>query len=119
MNLGFRPDRKTGLVIAGERRDGALKAFSEPPIYEREAIGPWGARIRVERWGTRLGMTFRVICEWTGPPLLGAEPSDVPVQAVDLLDVDDGQTAVSVARAATDLLSSAERPDLEALARRL
>lgn len=117
--LGFNRDRKTGLVLAGERRDSTVRPLDGPPIFHKTGIGPWGASVRVEAWETRLGNTYRVITRWLGPPVIGAAKCTERVQAVDFHDIDDQALAVRVARAAADLLGRPERPDLQTLAARL
>lgn len=117
---GLDRTRKTGLVVAGERRDAVgVKPLPGPAIVQRTGIGPWGGAVRVEAWQTRVGKTYRVIASWTGPALAGSAPTTETIQANDLVDVDEQERAVRVARAAIDLLSRPERPDLDALAARL
>jgi hypothetical protein len=118
MSLPFDLRSRTGLVGAGERRDRAgLRPLDGPPVYQRDGLGPWGGRVRVEAWATRVGKTFRVIASWTGPELAGAVHSSEPVAATDLFDVDQVDHAVRVAKAAEDALRAPRRPDLERLAR--
>lgn len=112
------------------------EAKREKPIWTREQFGPWQCDVKVTPiTGLRKGYPiFEVSCAWEhGPALdesLGAAPPtgmaavdqyviDKEVRDLQLTATEAAELAVTLARAAAELLEDGVKPDLFALARAL
>lgn len=108
----------------------AGEAVRDRPLFHREGVGPWRARVTVTPIAGlgRLGTQFAVDVAWTGPPLSipphahdahndGAPDWDgAPVEASDCYYTPHKELAMAVAGVAVDALAKPRRPDLRAIA---
>lgn len=91
------------------------------PLLELHALHPWGAIVTVTAMPYRGVETqlYEIAASWFGPPLAGAPPSDGPVHANDVLNVEDEHVARQVAQRARNALARGEVPDLYTLSGQL
>lgn len=111
----------------------ALVSLGPPPAERRREhtngpLGPWHATITIDAVSKLSGRRstipqdwlFEVAAEWTGPPMLGMPPSDVPVHSRDVVVAESLEEARQVAGRAAEWFREApsDPPDLRAFLKR-